>query len=137
MTTEERKQMNALCTRIQDEKDSAKYVVLLRELSDLFERKELRFGRGASIREWQRNRPWRTVPGTVTKILRPSHPAESERVEISIATADDLFREIRIENLLVNVDGQAVRLKEGAHVDITFEAERKGTFEERGKDSPS
>ncbi len=127
MTTEERNQMNSLCARIQDEKDYAKFVVLLRELSDLFERRELRFGRGASIREWRRNRPWRTVPGTVKKVLKPVHPAESEKVEISIGAADELFREIRIENLLMNVDGQAVRLKEGAHVDITFEAERRET----------
>jgi len=133
MTAEEREQMNALCARIQEEKDYAKFVALLRELSDLLERKELRFGSGASIREWQRNRPWRTVPGIVKKVLKPVHPAESEKVEISIGAADELFREIRIENLL-NVDGQAVKLKDGTHVDITFEAERKDTVEERSKD---
>lgn len=84
MTAEEREQMNALCDRIQEEKVYAKFVGLLRERSDLLERKELRFGRGACIREWQRNRPWRTVPGIVKKVLKSGHPAESEKIEISI-----------------------------------------------------
>jgi hypothetical protein len=43
MTAEEREQINALCACIQEEKDYAKFVVLLCELSDLLERKELRF----------------------------------------------------------------------------------------------
>ena len=128
--------MNALCARIQEEKDYATFVALLRELSGLFERKELRLGHRAHNREWQRNRPRRAVPGTVMKVLKPIHPAESEKVEISIAGAEDLFREIRIENLLVDVDGQTVRLSEGAHVDITFEAERKETVRQRRRDLP-
>jgi len=63
--------MNALCARIQEEKDHAIFVALLRDLSDLLERKELRL-RGASVREWPWNRPWKTVPGIVKKILKPS-----------------------------------------------------------------
>jgi predicted DNA-binding antitoxin AbrB/MazE fold protein len=133
MTEEERKQMNALCGRIQEEKDYGKFVALLRQLSDLIERKELRFGRRANNREWQRNRPWKTIRGVVKKVLKPVHPAESEKIEISVEAADELFREIRIENMLVNVQGQPVALKDGAHVDITLEADGKETVEARGK----
>jgi hypothetical protein len=80
MTTEEREQMNVVCARIQEEKDYAKFVALLRQLSELLERKEARFGRGASVRGWQRNRPWSIVPGTMKKVLTPVHPVESEKV---------------------------------------------------------
>jgi hypothetical protein len=137
MTTEECNEMNVLCARIQEEKDYAKFVALLRELGDLIERKEVRFRRPANHREWRRNRPWRTIPGMVTKVLKAVDPAESEKVEISIEAADPLFREIRIENILMSVRGQAVALKDGAHVDITFEAEGKETVEETRKDLTS
>jgi len=34
----------------------------------------------------------------VRKIIKPAHPAQPEKAEISIEEADDLYREIRIEN---------------------------------------
>lgn len=127
MTTEERVQMNSLCAEIQEEKKYDRFVMLLRELSTLIERKEVRFEPHPNNREWQRNRPWRTVPAIVKKLLKPVGPGQPEKVEISIATADDLFREIRIENALTSTDGQTVALEEGAHVDVTFEAGTKDT----------
>ena len=48
-------------------------------------------------------------------------------VEIAIEAAEDLFREIRIENTLTDVDGNPVALKNGAEVDVTFEAEVSDT----------
>jgi hypothetical protein len=47
------------------------------------------------------------------------------KVEISISQADDLFREIRIENNFSDVDGVAVALRIGALLDVTVEAETK------------
>jgi len=63
-----------------------------------------------------------TLPGTVEKIIKPIHPSEPERAEISVEGADDLYRELRIENNLRNEDGERVPLKEGQVVDITIEA---------------
>ena len=127
MTSEERNQMNRLCTRIQEEKDYDKFKASLLELNLLIQRKEQRLGHHAGQRAWQRTRPWRTVSAIVKKIVKPLQPEETERAEISIAEADDLFREIRVENRLTDVDGSPVALKQGAYVEVTFEAEAKDT----------
>lgn len=63
-------------------------------------------------------------PGTVRKIIKE---LEKEKAEISVHGADDLYREIRIENTLENEAGEKVKLKEGAHVDVTVEADEKDT----------
>jgi hypothetical protein len=63
-----------------------------------------------------------TLPGTVEKIIKPIHPSEPEKAEISVEGADDLYRELRIENNLRNEDGERISLKEGQIVDITIEA---------------
>lgn len=125
MTPEERQRMDSLCARIQEEKDYGRFEALMRELNELVSRKERRFQQHAGNGDLQRKRPWRTVPAVVEKIVKGIYPDQVEKVEISIPAADDLFREIRIENTLTNVDGQPVALKTGAHLDITFEAEAK------------
>jgi DNA repair exonuclease SbcCD nuclease subunit len=58
----------------------------------------------------------------VQKIVKGVYSEQVEKVEIAISEADDLFREIRIENKLTGVDGQPVALTTGAQLDITFEA---------------
>jgi hypothetical protein len=45
--------------------------------------------------------------------------------------ADDLYRELRIENVLEDEKGKKVKLKQGAHVDVTLEAERSATVPEK------
>jgi len=54
-------------------------------------------------------------------------PREPEKAEISVHGADELYREIRIENALENEEGKKVGMKEGAPVDVTIEAEEKHT----------
>jgi NADPH-dependent 2,4-dienoyl-CoA reductase/sulfur reductase-like enzyme len=44
-----------------------------------------------------------------------------------IGGADELYREIRIENSLTNENGDEVRLKKGAEVEITVEADPEAT----------
>ena len=44
-----------------------------------------------------------------------------------IEGADELYQEIRIENTLTDDSGAEVQLKEGAHVEVTVEAEAVGT----------
>ena len=119
--------MNSLCIRIQEEKDYPRFEVLLRELNDLVRRKERRFPQHDGNDAWHHYRPWKTVPAVVQKILKSVYPDQMERIEISIPAGDDLFREIRIENTLSDVDGQPVALKSGARLDVTLEAEAKDT----------
>jgi hypothetical protein len=73
-------------------------------------------------------KPKTTKPGAVRKIIKPPIPDEPEKAEISVHGADDLYREIRIENSLESDDGKKVKLKEGAEVSVTIEADPKQTI---------
>jgi hypothetical protein len=73
------------------------------------------------------DKPSVTLPGTVEKIIKPVLPDEPEKAQIAIEGADDLYREIRIDNKLQNEKGEDVSLKPGAQVEVTVEAEPKGT----------
>ena len=68
-----------------------------------------------------------TKPGRVEKIIKPPHPRMPEKAQIVVEGADDLYKEIRIENTLVSEKGETVKLKEGASVDVTIEADAKET----------
>lgn len=68
-----------------------------------------------------------TLPGTVEKIIPAVNSSEPEKAQISIEGADDLYREIRIENSLTDENGDQVRLKKDAEVDITVEADAAAT----------
>jgi hypothetical protein len=72
-------------------------------------------------------KPSVTMPGTVEKIIKPIHPSEPEKAQISVEGADELYQEIRIENTLHDEKGEPVRLKKGAQVDVTVEADREAT----------
>jgi len=52
-----------------------------------------------------------SLPGTVQKIIPPIMPGQPEKAEIAVHTADDLYREIRVENTLKDSDGNEVSLK--------------------------
>jgi len=73
------------------------------------------------------DKPNVTLPGTVEKIIPAVNSSEPEKAQISIEGADDLYREIRIENLLTDENGDEVRLKKGAEVDVTVEADAEAT----------
>ncbi|OLD14724.1 MAG: hypothetical protein DMG84_20975 [Acidobacteria bacterium] len=68
-----------------------------------------------------------TLPGKVEKIIKSPDPSEPEKAEISVEGADTLYQEIRIENALTDEDGNEVRLKKGAEVEVTVEAEKDAT----------
>jgi hypothetical protein len=73
------------------------------------------------------DKPSTTLPGTVEKIIKPIDPREPEKAQIDIATAEDLYREIRVENTLKDENDEEVALKEGAPVEVTIEADKKDT----------
>jgi hypothetical protein len=75
----------------------------------------------------QSDKPSIKLPGTVEKIIKPVLPDEPEKAQIAIEGADDLYREIRIENTLQNKNAEDVGLKQGAEVEVTVEAEPEAT----------
>jgi hypothetical protein len=77
------------------------------------------------------DKPSVTLPGTVEKIIKPSEPGEPEKAQISIEGADDLYREIRVENSLTAKNGDQVGLKQGAEVDVILEADKEATQPKR------
>lgn len=72
-------------------------------------------------------KPSTTKPGVVEKIIKPVVPEEPEKAQIAVEGADHLYREIRIENTLVDEKGKEVKLKEGAEVEVIVEADAKDT----------
>jgi hypothetical protein len=68
-----------------------------------------------------------TLPGTVEKIIPPIIPGESEKAQISVEGAEELYKEIRVENTLQDASGNPVKLKKGADVEVTIEADKEAT----------
>jgi hypothetical protein len=68
------------------------------------------------------------LPGTVNKIIKAVVSSEPEKAQIDVEGADDLYREIRIENSLTDDNGQEVRLREGAQVNVSIEADTDATL---------
>ena len=65
--------------------------------------------------------------GKVQKVLKPILPLEPENAQISVDEADELYREIRVENVLTDENREKVRLKSGAEVDVILEADTDAT----------
>jgi predicted DNA-binding antitoxin AbrB/MazE fold protein len=76
-------------------------------------------------------KPSTTLPGTVEKIIKSPDPNEPEKAQIAIEGAEELYREVRIDNVLKNQNGEKVALNEGAEVDVTIEADEKDTTQKR------
>jgi len=66
--------------------------------------------------------------GTVRKVIKPIVPSEPEKAEIEVRGADNLYKEIRIDNTLVDEKGKKVKLKKDAEVEVTIEADEKDTL---------
>jgi hypothetical protein len=47
--------------------------------------------------------------GTVEKIIKPVSPMEPEKAQITIPEADDLYREVRVENVVRDLAESAVK----------------------------
>jgi hypothetical protein len=79
------------------------------------------------------NQPPKTSrPGIVDKVI-PGVAGEPEKAQIAIQGGDDLYREIRIENKLAGEEGEEVKMKPGAHVTVTIEADPKETVPSKSK----
>lgn len=59
--------------------------------------------------------------GTVKKVIK--FPYSREKAEIDVHEAEDLYREIRVDNELTDDTGEKGSLKPGAEVDVVIEAD--------------
>lgn len=64
--------------------------------------------------------------GVVQKIIKS--PIQPEQAQIEIHDAEHLYREIRVENKVEGDDGESAKLKQGAPVEVTIEADEKDTI---------
>jgi hypothetical protein len=84
-----------------------------------------RMARSAKIAELNldtariREQPSVTLPGTVDKIVPSPSPSKPEKVQVAVEGADRRYRDLRIENELTDEHGDDVKLKKGAHVEVT------------------
>jgi hypothetical protein len=78
-----------------------------------------------------------TLPGTVDKIIPAIYGFKPEQAQITVEGADDLYREIRVENTLQDQAGKAVSLKEGAEVEVTVAADAEATQPAKETETPS
>jgi hypothetical protein len=68
------------------------------------------------------------LKGTVNKVIKPFFGGP-EKAQIDVHEADDLYREIRVENVLDAESGGKDKLREGAAVDLIIEADSDATAE--------
>jgi len=74
-------------------------------------------------------KPSVTLPAVVEKVIDSLQPGEPQKAQINIQEgAEPLYKEIRIENTLRDENGQEVKLKEGAKVELTVEASPSGVI---------
>ena len=60
--------------------------------------------------------------GKVQKVLKPIN-GEPEKAQIHLEEAEELYREIRVENEVTDENGNKAKLKPGSEVDVVIEAD--------------
>ena len=68
------------------------------------------------------------MQGTVEKVIKPAIPNQPEKAEITIDEGEDLYREIRVENVVSDGEGEEASLKPGSKVDVIIEADSSATI---------
>jgi hypothetical protein len=66
-----------------------------------------------------------TLPGTVGKIIPSSSSSKPEKAQIAVDGPDRGYRDLCIENTLTDEHGDDVKLKKGAHVEVTVRENQK------------
>ena len=132
-----------LCQSAVAETDAKRFMAIVEEIIGLLEEKERRVIAatgdrhvfqipvrlsGAAVIKRKRKR----LHGIVKKVIKPVALNDPEKAEISIKEADDLYREIRVENILTDENDEKVSLKPGAEVDIVLEADTDATTKKPG-----
>jgi hypothetical protein len=95
------------------------------------EMKQPRMARSAKIAELKLDaarvpeQPSTTLPGTVGKIISSVGPSKPEKAEIVVDGPERGYRDLRIENALTDEHRDDVKLKKGAHVEVTVTEDQK------------
>jgi hypothetical protein len=92
-----------------------------------------------------KKKPSTSLRAVVEKVIPSPYKKEPEKAQIAIENADDLYREIRTENKLTDEDGNEFRLKPGAQVELTVEADTNALLpatdnaakDDEGKEEPT
>jgi hypothetical protein len=74
-----------------------------------------------------KEQPSTTMPGTVDKIIPAPRPSQPGKAQIAVDKAGRPHRNFRIENALIDEHGDDVKLKKGAHVEVTVTAKPSAT----------
>jgi len=74
------------------------------------------------------SRKRKKLQGIVQKVIKSAIPSQPEKAQIDIHDAEDLYREIRIENVVTDEKGEKAQLKPGAKVDVIVEADSSATI---------
>lgn len=69
--------------------------------------------------------PSAVLPGTVDKIIPSTRRSQPEKAQIAVDGPDRRYRDLRIENSLTDEHGDDVKLKKGAHVEVTVTSNSK------------
>ena len=64
-----------------------------------------------------------TMPGTVDQIIQSPRPSQPEKAHIAVDGADRRYRNLRIENNLIDENGDDRKLEKGARVEVTVTAD--------------
>ena len=104
-----------LCAQVAVELDPDKVLALVEEINQLLLQKERRLGFPTKKRKKLR--------GTVEQVIKPIVSTDPEKAQINIEQADDLYRELRVENTLTDDEGKGARLEKGEEVELILEAE--------------
>jgi hypothetical protein len=102
--------------------DNATAEIVLKEIA------QPRMSKSARIAELSLNssrileQPSTIMPGIVDKLILSPRPSQPEKAQITVEGADIGYRHLRIENSLTDGHGDEVKLKKGAHVEITVTA---------------
>jgi hypothetical protein len=65
------------------------------------------------------------MPGIVDKKIPSPRPSQPEKALIAVDETDRSYSDLRIKNTLTDENGDDVKLKKGAHVEVTITAEPK------------
>jgi uncharacterized protein YfaS (alpha-2-macroglobulin family) len=66
--------------------------------------------------------------GRVAKVIRSASPNQPETAQIEITEAEELYREVRVENEFMDEHGEKATLRLGAEVNVIVEADSNATM---------
>jgi hypothetical protein len=104
------------------ESDAATYASVKKELA------KPRMAKSARIAELNLDltripeQPSTSMSGAVDKIIPSPRPSQPENAQIAVDGPDPRSQDLRSENSLTNEHGDEVRLKKGAHLEVTITA---------------